>query len=216
VERIVLVRHAESVFSVRNILNGDPLRHGPLTERGRQEAAELRRELLHQDLDLCVTSPFLRARETADLALAGRHVPRLVLEEFGDVRVGVFEGKHVEEIRAWQRSRGPADPPPGGESRVDAIERYCRGFRLLLERPEPNVLLVTHGLPVTATLLAAKGEDPPISLEGVQVHTAEPYPLAAADLQRAVEHLEGWARRERTEPTEGTEPTGGTGTPAGA
>jgi broad specificity phosphatase PhoE len=197
VERIVLVRHAESVFSSRGILNGDPLRHGPLTERGRQEAVELRRRLLHEDVDLSVTSPFLRARETADIALYGRHVPHLVLEEFGDVRVGIFEGKHVEELRAWQRTRGPADPPPGGESRVDAIERYCRGYRLVLEHEEPTILLVTHGLPVTAALLAAKGEDPPITLEKVQVHTAEPHPLEAGELERAVEHLESWARRER-------------------
>lgn len=209
--RIILVRHAESVFSFRGILNGDPLRHGPLTERGREEAVELRRRLLHEDLDLCVTSPFLRARETADLALEGRPVPRLMLEEFGDVRVGIFEGKHVEEIRAWQRTRGPADPPPGGESRVDAIERYCRGYRLLLDREEATILLVSHGLPVTAVLLAAKGQDPPISLEGVQVHTAEPYPLAAADLERAVAHLRDWARRERTKAGDG----GGGETPAG-
>lgn len=37
-ERLVLARHAESVFNVRGVLNGDPSIPGGLTENGREQA----------------------------------------------------------------------------------------------------------------------------------------------------------------------------------
>jgi broad specificity phosphatase PhoE len=195
-ERATLVRHAESAYSAKGIVNGDPYRYVPLSRKGRQEAKRLGEELRDQPIDLCVTSRFPRTRETADIALKGRPVPRLVLPEFDDVKMGDFEGQPVEAVRAWQKVYGPAEPlPGGGESRVDSISRFCAGYRILLGREEPAILLVSHGLPVTAVLLALRGEDLPITLEGVQAGTAEPHPVTAEDLREAVRHLEDWARR---------------------
>ena len=68
-ERVVLARHGESERSVDGVTNGDPAVRVALTATGREEARQLGRELAGDPIDLCVTSEFERAQETADLAL---------------------------------------------------------------------------------------------------------------------------------------------------
>jgi 2,3-bisphosphoglycerate-dependent phosphoglycerate mutase len=195
-ERAILVRHAESTYSARDIVNGDPYRYVGLTSKGAEQARRLGELIRDEPISLCITSRFPRTRESADIALNGRPIPRQVLEEFDDVKMGDFEGKPVEEVRAFQRLNGPAVPlPGGGESRVDSIRRYCRAYGIVLARDERVILVVTHGLPVTAVLIALRGEDVPVTLEGIQALPADPHTVSASDLRRAVEHLEDWAAR---------------------
>ena len=66
-----MARHAESVFNVRGVLNGDPAVPGGLTDNGREQARWLGERLKNERIDLCVTTEFERTRETADIALAG-------------------------------------------------------------------------------------------------------------------------------------------------
>jgi broad specificity phosphatase PhoE len=139
-----------------------------------------------------VTSEFVRVRETADLALAGREIPRLVVGELNDVRFGEFEGRLFEEYRVWARDRDPTEAPPGGESRAQVAARYVRGFRRVLERPERTILVVAHGLPLRYTLLALEDLDPTPIVE--QVPLAEPYRLTRAALERATARLERWSQ----------------------
>ena len=115
-ERLILARHGQTDWNVRKLVNGDPATPVVLTERGRQEARRLGEELAGEPLDLCVVTPFGRTRETADLALDGRSVPRLVVEELADPFYGDFEGGALEEYRGWARSRrsSPATPPRSG------------------------------------------------------------------------------------------------------
>jgi alpha-ribazole phosphatase len=87
-EQLILARHGESVFSSRLLVNGDIASPGPLTPRGRAEARALGQALAAQRIDLCATSEFERTRETADVALAGRDVPRLVLAALNDPLYG--------------------------------------------------------------------------------------------------------------------------------
>jgi broad specificity phosphatase PhoE len=199
-ERAIFVRHAESAASAKNILNGDPYRYVPLTKTGRQQARHLGEALRDEPIDLAVTTRFPRTRETADIALKDRPIPRAVIPELDDVRMGDFEGGQVEDYRRWQRANPPTTPAPGGgESRVESIRRFIEGYRRLLARDEPNLLVVTHGLPVTAVLLGMKGEDIPLTLEGIGVQPAEPHPVTAEELTAAIRHLKDWARRVEEE-----------------
>jgi broad specificity phosphatase PhoE len=161
-----------------------------LTATGREEARRLGRELAEDAIDLCVTSEFERARETADLALEGRDVPRLVLDELNDIRFGEFEGRPLTDYRAWAHAHGPEDVCPGGESRAETVARYVRGYRTLLARPEATVLVVAHGLPVRYVLDALEGRNPAAAV--AQVPYAEPFRLTATELAAAVGRLESW------------------------
>ena len=190
-ETVVLARHGESEPSAAGLVSGDPAEPRGLTETGREQARRLGRLLADESIELCVTSEFARVHETADLALAGRHVPRLVVPELNDVRFGEFEGRAFDEYRAWAGARDPTEAPAGGESRAEVAARYVRGFRIVLARPERLILVVAHGLPLRYTLLAHAGLDPTPIVE--QVPLAEPYRLRRAELERAMERLAHWA-----------------------
>jgi broad specificity phosphatase PhoE len=192
VERVVLARHGESELSVVGRTNGDPTLAVALTEAGREQARQLGRDLADEQVDLCVTSEFLRAQETADLALEGREVPRLVLAELNDIRFGEFEGRLLTEYRAWAHSHGPAEPVPGGgDSRAQTVSRYTVAYGQLLDRPEPSILVVAHGLPVRYVLDAVEGRNPAAAI--AQVPYAEPFRLGAGELRMAVARLAAWA-----------------------
>jgi len=191
-ETVILARHGESELSAAGVVSGDPAEPRGLTELGREQARQLGAGLADEPIELCVTSEFARARETADLALAGRDVPRLVVPELNDVRFGEFEGRPFDEYRAWAGARAPTEEPPGGESRAEVAARYVRGFRRVLERTERTVLVVAHGLPLRYTLLALEELDPTPIVE--QVPLAEPYRLRRDELEGAVERLDRWSR----------------------
>ena len=145
-ERIILARHAQSVFNVRGVLNGDPSILGGLTDEGRAQAGRLGGRLQGERIDLCVTTGFERTRETADIALAGRDVPRLVVPDLGDPPNGDLELRSYAELVRWREANGPDVPLPGlDRTERDYFEAVARGFQQLAERPEPTILAILHG-----------------------------------------------------------------------
>jgi broad specificity phosphatase PhoE len=186
-----MVRHGESEYSVDLRLNGEIGANVGLTESGEEEARTLRERLAGEAIDLCVTSPFRRTVQTADLALAGRDVPRLVVEELGDPHYGPYEGATLEEYRTWADSApSSARPSDDGESRVEIVGRYARGLRIMLERPEETILVVTHSLPIAYALATRDGELPRPRVP--LVRHAEIHRFSADELDRAVEALASW------------------------
>lgn len=190
-KRAILARHGESEYSARGALNGDVTVACGLTPAGLEQARRLGEALRDQSLGLCVTSALERAQATADEALIGRDVPRLVLPELNDPLYGPYEGRPLQDFRAWASSASSSEAPgPGGESRWAIIERYARAFRTLLARPEETILVVAHSLPVSYALGAREGLEP-----GARVPIAKyatPYPFGAAELERATDLLERW------------------------
>jgi len=189
----ILARHGESELSVRRVINGDPAARCALTEAGRAQARRLGALIANDTIELCITSEFERAKETADLALDGVDVPRMVMPDLNDITVGEFEGGVLEAFRAWISEHGlAAVPPGGGESRAQTAMRYARGFRRIAGRPEDVILVVCHGLPVAFAVRCARGEEPPLFLR--QEEYAVPNRLSAGDLRRAADVLDRWAR----------------------
>ena len=191
VRTALMVRHGESEYSVDLRLNGEVGANVGLTERGEEEAHSLSEQLAGEAIDLCVTSPFRRTVQTAELALAGRDVPTIVIEDLGDPRYGPYEGATLEEYRTWADSApASARPSDDGESRVEIVGRYARGLRTVLARPEPTVLVVTHSLPIAYALATRDGELPRPRVP--LVRHAEVHRFSAGELERAVDALEAW------------------------
>jgi len=186
VDTTILVRHAESEASARAAVSSDPARPCPLTQLGREQARALARELAGEVIDLCVVTEIQRTRETAELALAGRRIPFVIVPELNDPRAGSFEGGPLEDFRDWAWSHGSKDEPPGGgETRLFLAARLARGYRAVLEGPEAKVLVVGHALPMAYVLV---GPSPRVDL----IEYATPYRLPRAKLEAAVKRLETW------------------------
>ena len=97
-----------------------------------------------------MTTEFERTRETADIALAGRDVPRLIVPELSDPPNGDLEQRPYAELARWREANGPDVPIPGlDRTERDYFETVERGFRRLVERPEPTVLAILHGYVVS-------------------------------------------------------------------
>jgi broad specificity phosphatase PhoE len=193
-DEVILARHGESELSVVGTVNGDPAVACALTPTGREQARKLGDLLADTELDVCVTSEFERTRETADLALAGRDVPRLVLAELNDIRFGRFEGGSLAGYRVWAAANDPTvEAPGGGESRAATIARYVRAYRAILARQERTILVIAHGLPIRYVLNALDHRPPEPLVD--QVPYAERFRLSRGELEAAVTLLENWGRR---------------------
>ena len=190
-ERALLVRHAESVFSAQGLATGRVDVRCPLSERGEAQARALAEDLGREAIDLCVTSELERTRQTADLALADRAVPRIVLAELNDALYGRYEGGPLDAYLAWAHANdSAAEPPGGGERRQTLVARYADGFRRIVERPERAILVVTHSLPIAYVLMALAGRDPARHVPIVEY--AMPHAISGRELAQVVARLDEW------------------------
>ena len=176
VEAVILARHGESVFSERLLVNGKAAVAGPLTPRGVEEAEQLGRRLADDPIDLCVTTEFERTRQTADVALAGRDVPRVVVRRAE--RSASTATTRAARSRTTGRGRtvraSSDDAPGGGESRRHIVERYVRGFRLVPRAPRRRALVVAHSLPIAYVLAALDGAAPAPRVPLVEARASAP------------------------------------------
>ena len=190
-ETALLTRHAESAYSARGLVNGDPAVAVDLTDEGVRQARALGEALAGEPFDVCVVTDFGRTRRTAELALGGRSVPFVVVPDLNDPDYGDFEGRPLEEYRGWLSGRASSTCPPGGsETRHDLVRRYARGFSALLARPEQTVLAVLHSLPLAYAFGVLDGRD--IADRMDLVGYAEARRVSADDLELVVSRLEEW------------------------
>jgi broad specificity phosphatase PhoE len=192
VERALLVRHAESTASLAGTVNGVPAAGIALSELGRTQATELAGVLAREPIGVVAVTDFPRTVETADLALPGRELPRIVVPELNDPDYGDFEGGVLETFRDWAASHPATERPPGGsESRAEIADRYARGFRRLLERTEPVVVAFLHSLPIAYVLSVLEGREPQAKERLIEYATV--FEVRGPALARAAERLEAWA-----------------------
>src|SRR3954451_2813482 len=187
---LLLARHGQSVFNVDGIVNGDPELDRGLSPAGIEEASRLAAQIAAHAVDLCVTSEFPRAQETARLALGERSSPitTRIDRDLNDIRLGALEGKTLEDYRAWKHAHSRTDKSPDGESLDDAARRYADAFERLADSDADTILCVCHEIPVRYAVNAAAGSldlDHPHHL----VANAAPYVFDEAGLRRAVARL---------------------------
>jgi broad specificity phosphatase PhoE len=155
-----LVRHGGTEYNAARRLNGDPSVPVSLSAEGRAQVARLRDRIAAMPVDLGVRTRFPRTQQTIAILLEGRGVPVVVCADLDDVLLGEFEGHRVEDYRRFRDEHGQDARPRGGESRVDALRRYTRGFERLLAADARSPLVVTHDIPIRFLANAIAGEDP--------------------------------------------------------
>jgi len=148
--RLYLVRHGEADWNAEGRLCTRTDR--PLTDTGRQQAAALGRRLAGIRFDAAVTSPLVRASETASLVLRGADradAPAIEVDpHLVEVDFGPFEGWTETDLAADPRGRawraGAVGHVDGMEDDSDAIVRAREVFAGL-ERGAGATLVVSHG-----------------------------------------------------------------------
>ncbi|WP_327655881.1 histidine phosphatase family protein [Streptomyces sp. NBC_00483] len=141
-----ILRHGQTNYSKRYLVNGDPTKQILLTDEGRQSLGLVWSAVPLRSVATWLTSEFPRARQTA-LLLMGVPSPEPIVDaRLNELDYGDFEGKPFLEYAAWLDAHGPGQCPPGAvESQREGIRRMLTGVLAALEPPGPRVL-VGHGL----------------------------------------------------------------------
>lgn len=145
-----VVRHGRTAYNVDSRYLGalDP----PLDEVGLAQAHALAGTLAPRP-DVLLSSPLLRARQTADVLASAWGTDVVIVSHFAERNVGVYEGLTQDEARlAFPRlwdgnvTRRWEIGPPGGESIEEVFVRVAAGLNQLRRaHPGCEVLLVAHG-----------------------------------------------------------------------
>ena len=121
----------------------------PLSDRGREIAAQTRQARPLPECDLYVTSGMTRAEETLRL-LTGRRSDR-VIPDLAEMDFGRFEMQSYAALREdsdYQRWIGDETGEvccPGGESTALFRQRVVSGGKIMLDMPWRSAVAVCHG-----------------------------------------------------------------------
>lgn len=159
---LYIVRHGETGWNRISRVQGHT--DVPLNDHGRRLAEETAEGMRDIPLDLGLTSPLSRAKETAEIILRGRNIPLLEDDRLMEIGFGSYEGLiHGGEDRD---PRSPLFdlfftdtyryvPPEGAETLEQLYERTGDFLREMCQRKDldgKNILVSTHGAAMTAML----------------------------------------------------------------
>ncbi|MCR9165090.1 MAG: histidine phosphatase family protein [Nannocystaceae bacterium] len=149
--RVVLMRHAEPVAQTRGRCYGK-LDVG-LGAAGRAQAVAAASSFSQGDLHAVISSPRVRAKQTAQILADAVDAPLHLDPRFAEIDFGAFEGRTYAEIEAshpqayadWMRSPTTMHFP-GGESFGQMKARVLEGVRALRHAYRGVAVgLVSHG-----------------------------------------------------------------------
>ena len=164
---LTLVRHGRTSANAAGLLQGRV--DNELDDVGIRQASQIAAALALGDHrpDRIVSSPLLRARQTAD---ATRHllgIEMTIDERWAELDYGEWDGLPISEVRADMWRQWQSDPGfalPGGESLVELnqrVEATCND--LAEEAASRNIAVFTHVSPIKSAVRWVLGTEDEIS-----------------------------------------------------
>ena len=158
-KHIYFVRHGESTENTERILLGAD---APLTETGRLQAERIAERAAEMGAEAILTSPFLRARDTAAAIAKRTGLPLEESDLFIERREpSALYGKHesdpeTQEIVAAMHALAEAhEHHSDEESLAELTERAKQALTFLEAHPAERLFVVTHSLFLRALVHAA-------------------------------------------------------------
>jgi probable phosphoglycerate mutase len=147
--KLILVRHGESVGNRERIFTTTP-HELALTELGHEQARHAGHLIAKTfRTEVVVTSPFIRARETARIIAEVLKLPLEIEPYLHERDVGTLKGQPYESVFAapgYDPQRPWLWEPPEGESFEDVKRRVGPILdRLAAAHPTRDVVVVSHG-----------------------------------------------------------------------
>jgi broad specificity phosphatase PhoE len=128
--RLLLIRHAETTANARHLLDTAPP-GADLTDRGREQAADLATALEDVDLDAIYVSDLVRTQQTAAPLAAARDLEPRVRPGVREIQAGDYEmapddgswDAYLGVLYRWAEGE-PHARIPGGESGAEVMQRF--------------------------------------------------------------------------------------------
>ena len=147
---VLLMRHGETPWNREGrVMGRNPIELDDAGRRQVESAVPLARTLAP---DLIVSSPLVRARQSAEIIKSGIGAGAVVEDpRLSEVEYGRWEGMIYEDLihdahYIHYRERPLDEPTPGGETMYDVQARGVAAVRhALTDHPGQRVLFVSHG-----------------------------------------------------------------------
>ncbi|MEN1680386.1 MAG: histidine phosphatase family protein [Planctomycetota bacterium] len=154
--------------------------NGPLAELGREQAARVAEVLAARPITEVLSSPMIRARQTAEAIAALHGLPVAVDENLIEVNVGRWEDKTWADIQEHDAAAYAAfreDPfqsgYPEGESLGDVVRRVSAVLTPVMERNlGREVVVVAHSVVNRSYLGSVLGLPPAVGYNVMQLNCA--------------------------------------------
>jgi isoleucyl-tRNA synthetase len=157
-----LVRHGES----ENNLNGDIISSHvdvyPLTEKGKEESKKTGNVLKNKKVDVIISSPILRTKETAEvIAKEMGFTDEIIFDDrLSEISGGEYEGKLWDEyLENFPVLGDRFSKRVGTAENWDDVRRRVMEFLYEIDQTYEgkNILIVSHGGPLNLIMLGARG-----------------------------------------------------------
>ena len=151
--KLYIVRHGETMFNVKRIVQG--WCDSPLTARGRELAEACGRGLKEIPFDYAYCSTSERTLDTALGILKGRDLAVQPLKALKEMNFGEAEGDAMDEWFNEPEAIIGKFAEVGGETFAEAGQRALAAWKdIVAKHSEGNVLIVTHGAVLMAGMQA--------------------------------------------------------------
>lgn len=177
-----VMRHGQYPGNADGFLCSD-LECPGLNDTGRDEVAQAVKKLSEKKIDMIITSPLARTKETAHIVAESLGISKeKVIEDvrLQEIQFGALNGKPISEYRAMFCPGGTCfiDGPEGGESHVMVKRRMGDAMYDFDKQYEgKTILLVTHDTPAWLLTASARGLDQKATIalhpEGLFMKNAE-------------------------------------------
>lgn len=160
---IYLLRHAQSVANANQIASGSR-DNSPLSALGRLQAKLAGDNAVEFKFDLIVSSPLLRAQETAGIVAEALNYPTeniLVIDSLRERDLGELDGKSYTKLPAYDGNHEDIEGRTSGLETLEAFfDRAEQVLAILEQRPEQRILVVCHNGIGRMIKVAAKNGKP--------------------------------------------------------
>ena len=169
-----VMRHGEADHNLLGMASSDPNEPVHLTEKGKEQVKSKLDELKKQGVEIIVTSPFVRTRETAQIIKESLNISDsnyFIDERLREIDIGVYNkgtwAKFHEDYPKTKENFFIA--PEGGESYAQ-VKGWMMNFVNDLEMKYKNkkILIVTHGGPAWLLMAGSHGYDAENTLDFIR------------------------------------------------
>ena len=154
--RIFLIRHGESSSDIEDRYGGHYDDH--LTEKGKRQAQKVAKQLAGKGIEVIFSSPFHRARETAEIMGKGLKCPVKIVNDIKErnryahltgMKKSDAAEKHPEHVAKLKDHTYGVD---GGEEYDIFKVRIIKTFEKLSSQPYDIIAIVAHSGPIGCIL----------------------------------------------------------------
>ena len=140
---LYLIRHGETDYNKKGLLQGKTDIF--LNEKGIKDAKELYKYFIDKNVDICFSSPLIRALDTAKIVFPNLDI--IISDMISERNLGKFEGRRHEEYHFYDFWNYKLNSHEGGVETVQDLLKRSDSFleKLKEQYSGKKIAVVSHG-----------------------------------------------------------------------